>query len=206
MALALQQDVKRYTAEEFFALPDDGIQREVFDGIIHIKVESLDHTRPLGMAGALFTHQALVGEIFGQLRDFLKGKKCRVFTSPADIQLSLDDESLTVVQPDIFVICDKSKIEGRVYKGAPTLAIEILSPTTAKNDKIIKMNKYRQAGVREYWIVDPVTQFADVHLLFDDKYSIRTYSNEDTAVPVMVLEGCTINLTEVFAAVDELNA
>ena len=149
-----QQAVKRYTAEEFFALPDDGIQREVIDGIIHIKVERIDH-RPLGMTGASPAHQAIVG----------------VYTKAHRLWLS---------------------------KSYP--------PTTAKNDRLIKMEKYRQAGVGEYWIVDPLTQLVDIYLLFEDKYTIRVYSNEDTAVPVMVLEGCTINLAEVFAAADELEA
>ena len=202
MERAEQQELKRYTAEEFFALPDDGIRRELIDGIIYVKVEAIDD-RPLGMAGATFEHQTVLGEIWGQLKDFLKGKPCRVLTAPHNIQLNPNFDD-TIVQPDIFVVCDKSKYGGSVYKGAPTLVIEILSPSTAKNDKIIKMEKYRQAGVREYWIVDPTTQFVDVYLLFGDIYSIRSYSNEETAVPIMVLEGCEINLVEVFAALDYL--
>ena len=204
MERAQQQPIKRITAEEFFALPDDGIRRELIDGIIHIKVEAIDD-RPLGMAGASPKHQAVVRELTFQLTSFLKGKPCDVFNSPVDVQLNPDFDD-TFVQPDIFVICDSSRFDGRAYKGAPTLIIEVLSTTTAKNDRLIKMEKYRQAGVREYWIVDPSTQLVEVYLLFDKTYTVRAYSNENTDVSVVVLEGCAINLAEVFAAADRVVA
>ena len=204
MSQSEQQPLKRYTAEEFLALPDDGIRRELIDGIIYIKVEAIDD-RPLGMAAPSPRHQAVSRELTGQLWLFLKGKSCDVFASPLDIQLSPDFAiDGTVVEPDIVVLCNLSKFDKNVYKDMPEFVIEILSPTTARVDKIVKMKKYEQCGIREYWIVDPIKQLVFVHLLIDGKYKITEYTNKDDSIPVMVLGDCVIDLTDVFAAVDRL--
>mgnify|MGYP000172932761 CR=1 FL=1 len=81
-----------------------------------------------------------------------KGGKCKVFVSPIDVQLDKDDK--TMVQPDIFILCDQSKNIGRCIYGAPDMVIEITSPSTRKKDFGKKLEKYVNAGVREYWIVD----------------------------------------------------
>jgi len=200
-----QHAIKRYTAEEFFAIPEDGIKRELIDGIIYVNGQPIDH-RPLGMAGCSPAHQVALREISGQLWLFLKGKRCQVFTSPLDIQLNLDFEDNTIVEPDIVVICDVSKFDGRIYKGIPDFVVEILSPSTARLDRQIKMRRYERAGIREYWLVDPIARTVQAHLLFNGKYKKTSYSSDDEAAPIMVLENCTINLAEVFAEVDELGA
>jgi len=197
-----QHAIKRYTVEEFLALPDDGIRRELIDGIIYIKVERIDD-RPLGMAGASPAHQSVLVGISTQLKNFLDGKRCKVYVSPVDVQLHPNFTDGTLVQPDIFVICDKSKFDNRVYKGVPELVIEILSPTTARIDRTVKFRKYRQAGVKEYWIVDPIDRFVQVYLLFDGNYMANAYYDDNNDVPVVVLEGCSINLAKVFAELDE---
>ncbi|GHT69964.1 hypothetical protein FACS1894110_20490 [Spirochaetia bacterium] len=97
-----------------------------------------------------------------------------------------------------MVICDPSKLDDRGCNGAPDLVIEILSPTTARYDKIVKFRKYQQAGVREYWIVDPDSEDVQTFILENDHYIVNTYDENDMA-PVSVLPGCTINLKEVFA-------
>ena len=109
--------------------------------------------------------------------------------------IKIDD---TVVQPDIVVICDKTKLDDKGgYKGAPELVVEIISPSTEKRDRFIKLKLYQNAGVNEYWIVDPDHKTVSVHILNNGVYNINVF-DEDETVSVHVLEGCDISLPEVF--------
>jgi Uma2 family endonuclease len=114
------------------------------------------------------------------------------------VRLNADTYDNTVVQPDLVVVCDKSKLDDKGCVGAPDMVIEILSPSTEEYDKVEKFDQYLQAGVREYWIVDPVSKTVMVNILDDKKYYSATYAETDT-VPVHVLEGCVIDLADVFA-------
>ena len=154
---------------------------------------------PYAMAPApKWEHQGVSREIAGQLFNFLKGKPCKMFTAPFDVRLNADDEDDIVVQPDIVVICDRSKLSGTGCVGVPDMVLEILSPSTARHDRIIKLEIYQRAGVREYWIVDPDTKTVQTCTLKDGLYFVRGYVDTDT-VAVNVLPGCEINLQEVFA-------
>ena len=116
-----------------------------------------------GMAYRMVTpglvHQAVVGELFLQIANYLRGKPCRPFIAPFDVRLprgnEADEEVTTVVQPDISVICDPDKLDDRGCRGAPDWVIEVLSPNTAAKDQIQKLAAYEQAGVREVWLVHP---------------------------------------------------
>jgi Uma2 family endonuclease len=144
-------------------------------------------------------HQGLVMEISRQISNFLKGKPCKVYPAPFGVRLHPreDHRDKTVLEPDLSVICDSSKLDDRGCNGAPDLIIEILSPSTSTKDKVRKYNLYLDAGVREYWIVDPDTESAQVYVLENGRYA-AAYVVPDT-VPVTVLPGCIINLKEVFA-------
>jgi Uma2 family endonuclease len=111
-----------------------------------------------------------------------------------------DKSDDTVVEPDITVVCDKSKLDKQGYNGAPTLIIEIVSPSSIHNDSLYKFNKYLKAGVKEYWVVDPDSKSALVHILDDGRYISTAYTIEDgdTSVPAGVLPGCVIDLKAVF--------
>ena len=150
------------------------------------------------MSAPMPRHQEILGELYYQLRGFLKGKPCKVYVAPFDVRLNADTGDDTVLQPDILVICDREKITKAGSVGAPDMVIEILSPSTAIHDKVVKMNLYKQYGVREYWIVDPDSKTLSVYILEDDRYFAAAYAETDTA-PVHVLEGCAINLAEVFS-------
>ena len=146
-------------------------------------------------------HQAVAGEIFGQLREFLKGKHCKVFIAPFDVRLNADGADDTVVQPDILVVCDESKLEGgNGVVGAPDYIAEILSSSSIKYDWVNKKRLYLRSGVREYWIVDPDAKIVTAHVLRDGGYMSYTYDEHDAAVPVEVLSDCVINLADVFEA------
>ena len=143
-------------------------------------------------------HQEILFELSRQFANFLKGKPCKAFAAPFDVRLNADTYDDTVLQPDLVVICDQSKLMGTGCAGAPDMVIEIMSPSTVKRDRVLKFYAYQGAGVREYWIVDPETKIVSVHLLKDGEYITRAYAETGT-VPVHVLEGCVIDLAEVFA-------
>jgi Uma2 family endonuclease len=106
----------------------------------------------------------------------------------------------TVLQPDIVVVCDQSKLDGKCCLGAPDMVVEVVSRYSAGHDKMVKLNKYRNAGVKEYWIVEPDIKALLVCILNDGRYLTRGYG-EDESVPVGVLDGCVVELKEVFESV-----
>jgi len=182
---ALRRENQHYTYSDYAAW-DDGLRWELVDGAAYMMSPS-----------PTWRHQELSANLSGQLYNYLKGKPCSVLNAPLDVRLNADTTDDTVVQPDIIVVCDRSKLCETGCVGAPDMVIEILSPSTSRLDRTLKFNKYLQAGVREYWIVDPDTKTISVHILRDGEYLTRVYTDADTA-PVHVLEGCVINLTEVF--------
>ena len=105
-------------------------------------------------------HQEVAGEMFRQIADVLDGSPCRPYIAPFDVRLpranEADEDIDTVVQPDISVICDKSKLDERGCRGAPDWIVEVLSSGTASHDQIVKRALYERVGVREYWLIDPI--------------------------------------------------
>lgn len=101
-----------------------------------------------------------------QLMDFFRERNCQVFAAPFDVRLFSegkdDDEVFYVVQPDLSVICDKNKLDEKGCAGSPDLIIEIVSPSSAKMDKMMKRNFYEEALVKEYWIVNPQNELIEV--------------------------------------------
>jgi len=165
------------------------------------------YTGTVAMAGAFIPHNIVRGELELQLRLYLKGKKCRLFSENFDVKLKVDeyDENAELTfQPDILIVCDPSKIaDGKKCVGAPDFIIEVLSPSSSKRDKTCKRRSYEKAGVREYWIADPSNMNVDVYILEDGKLSYTaTYGNKDH-IPVHIFEDCSINLEEVFESVME---
>ncbi|NWG32242.1 MAG: Uma2 family endonuclease [Rhodocyclaceae bacterium] len=119
-------------------------------------------------------HQEVIGEIFRQIADALDGTPCRPYIAPFDVRLpqanETDDEIDTVVQPDISVICDKTKLDEQGCRGAPDWIVEVLSPASVGRDQIIKRALYERVGVREYWIVHPTDRVVTIYLLENGAY------------------------------------
>jgi len=181
---ALRKD-EYYTYDDYLKW-EDAERCELIDGEIY------------AMSPApTWKHQGISSNLHGQLFDFLKGKPCKVFAAPFDVRLNAGTYDNTVVQPDLVVICDRSKLSGTGCAGAPDMVIEILSPSTAGYDRVDKFNQYLIAKVREYWIVDPESKTVSVHVLKDGEYITRAYA-KTAKVPVHVLEGCVIDLADVF--------
>lgn len=157
------------------------------------------------MATPSSRHQEISMAISAQLYNFLEGKSCKVYPAPFSVCLFAQDKDSpenidTIVEPDISVVCDRNKIDNHGCKGAPDFIIEILSPSTRRHDRLVKLNLYQQAGVREYWIVDP--EYNSVQVFLPDTSGFfrihEDYGQEDIA-RVNVLEGCFIDLERVFA-------
>ncbi|MCX8026879.1 MAG: Uma2 family endonuclease, partial [Thermodesulfovibrionales bacterium] len=148
-------------------------------------------------------HQKIAGILFSKILNFLEGKDCEAYIAPFDVRLpeanESDDKILTVVQPDISVICDKSKLDDRGCKGAPDWIIEIISPHTAAKDMKIKLALYEKHKVKEYWIVHPTDKFILVYRLNDNnQYSRPDVYVEEDLIECMVLKGLNIALKELF--------
>ena len=111
-------------------------------------------------------HNIVASNIFCAFRTYLKGKTCRAFNDGVDVYLTEDDN----VIPDAMIICNKDIIKPDGIHGAPDLIVEVLSPSTVKNDRGYKKDLYEKAGVREYWIVDPTIRTIEAYLLSDGKY------------------------------------
>jgi Uma2 family endonuclease len=147
-------------------------------------------------------HQEILGELHRIFSQFLYGKPCKAFLSPFDVRLpkgdDKDEEVISVVQPDLSVICDRSKIDERGCKGAPDLIIEILSPSTTKKDLGVKLRLYERAGVSEYWLVHPNDQTILVFSLKEGIYGTPMIFKAPDEVPVQLFPELFIPLTEVF--------
>lgn len=133
---------KIYTIDDIYRLPE-GERAELIDGHIYY------------MAPPSRKHQRISGELFMEIKSYIrsKGGKCEVYTAPFAVYL--DERTSTYVEPDISVICNPDKLDEKGCKGAPDWMIEIVSPSSRQMDYYTKLFKYRTAGVREYWIVDP---------------------------------------------------
>jgi len=174
---------RKYTVEEYHTW-DEGFRAELHEGTLIV------------MEQPTTRHQGILMELAAQIHTYLRGKQCKVYPAPFGVRLSMDEES--IFEPDIVVVCDKSIITKRGCIGAPDMVIEILSPSTARYDKKYKYNKYQAAGVREYWIIDPDINQLHVNLLKDGSYIGKMYDEKDTTVPVSILEGFEIDLTDIF--------
>ncbi|QQK77284.1 type II toxin-antitoxin system prevent-host-death family antitoxin [Salicibibacter cibarius] len=179
------------TYDEFLELTEGSEQRfELIDGIIY------------NLASPSYKHQHAVVELQGTFYNWFKGKTCESLTSPFDVTFFKEEDNICVVQPDIMVICDKENLdENDKYHGTPTLVVEVLSPSTRSKDMLKKLELYKQCGVREYWIVDPINEHILIYSLEDnDIVNNKTYLKEaHRTVRSDVFAGLQADLQDVFA-------
>lgn len=170
-----------YTIEDYLALPDDK-RYELIDGVIY------------EMSAPTVNHQDIAGFLYHILWNCVDKHQlpCSPYISPLDIQLDKDNK--TMVQPDVIIICDpKQELASRIF-GAPDFVAEVLSPSTRRRDLLVKLNKYMNAGVKEYWIIDP-KEMKVIVWLFGPEDKINIYSFDDD-IPVSLSQGlCTVNFS-----------
>jgi Uma2 family endonuclease len=145
-------------------------------------------------------HQGLSKNINGILYNYFKGKLCNYYSAPFDVRLPIPSKKkdTTVVQPDLCIICDESKLDDQGCNGAPDLIVEILSPFNTKHDLDTKFRLYEEAGVKEYWIVQPTDQNILVYYLVDNKYYGSKPFVTEEFIESKVFPDLKINVSDVF--------
>jgi len=145
-------------------------------------------------------HQEILMELSSQFHVYFRGKPCKVYPAPYDVRLFYEEDESddTVVQPDISIVCDKTKRGDEGCRGAPDLVVEILSPSNTAIEMERKLKLYQEAGVREYWVVDPENKGLTVYRFQQEAISVNTYKKNDT-VPAAIFPGLDITLEQVFA-------
>ena len=147
------------------------------------------------------SHQGMTGELHRQVANALKGKACRVYAAPLDVRLPKsteeDGQIDTVVQPDVFVVCDLQKIDARGVRGAPDWLAEVLSPGTANHDRLVKLPVYERAGVREVWLIEPIGRTLTLYRLEGGHYGRATLLELKGKTPIAAVPGVIIDWDQV---------
>ena len=182
MSPPLQTQPEIISLQQYEAFPEDK-RVEVFDGIAY------------DMSSPSQIHQTILTELLVSLRSYIKRKNgnCSVFPAPFDVKLN--DTPLTIVQPDLMIICDKEKLDGKRCNGAPDFIIEIVSPSNPSDDYIRKLYYYKNYGVREYWIVDPQRKSVMVNFFETDLLNVPyTFKS---VIKVNIYEDLYIDFAEI---------
>jgi len=183
----VEDEIVRMAYQEFLKLRESDERVEFIDGKIYY------------MASPNVKHQRVLRRLSDRFSNYLHGKKCEAFVDSLDVRIDFDFGGNSHVEPDLIVICDEKKLDKKGLNGAPEFALEVLSPSNRSNDLVRKYNKYREVGVREYWIVDPEKDEIMVNLLSDDKshYITKTYKKGEE-IKVHILDNLIINMTDTF--------
>ncbi|MDR3539705.1 MAG: Uma2 family endonuclease [Desulfosporosinus sp.] len=188
--MSFPEENKIYTYADYLTWPENE-RWEIIDGVAYMQ------------SAPKWQHQSISSELHRQISNYLLNKLCRVFAAPFDVCLiehnENDDDISNIVQPDIVIVCDETKLRKTGYFGVPDLIIEISSPSTAKLDRVLKFNRYEKAGVQEYWIVDPDGKYVNVFTLQENKRYGRpeSYTEEDI-VQLSIFPDFTVDLIPVF--------
>lgn len=157
---------KYYTEEDYYKIPED-VRAELIDGRIYYQ------------AAPSRIHQKILSHLHAVIYNYIRSKhgSCEIY--PAPFAVKLFEKRKTIVEPDISIICDKNKLTDRGCTGAPDWIIEIVSPGNSSHDYIRKLNLYADAGVREYWIVNPDEKNVLVYYLEESKFKMSSYTFQD---------------------------
>ena len=174
---------KIYTEEDYYSLPEN------------IRAELIDGDLIYNQAAPSRKHQTILTKLLVSISNYIDSKagSCQVY--PAPFAVKLWEDRNTIVEPDISVICDKDKLTDRGCTGAPDWIIEIVSPSNPGNDYVMKLNLYADAGVREYWIVDPTKSSVFVYYLEKANFKAEAYTFNDK-IKVNIYEDLYINFSE----------
>jgi Uma2 family endonuclease len=146
-------------------------------------------------------HQLISGNLYREVSKQLTKKTCKIFYAPFDVRLKTklnDEESFTVVQPDLCIVCNLEMLDEKGCNGAPTLIVEILSNSNSKHDLVTKYELYEEAGVNEYWVVYPYEKVIDVFLLINGRYQLHKKYIENDIMKSVTLSEIEVDMKEVF--------
>jgi len=194
--MPLSQEERRYTYADYLTYPEDE-NWEIIDGV------------PYMQAAPSPIHQEILMELSKQIAVYLTGKACKIYPAPFCVRLTQagyeenEKDVKNIVEPDISIICDKSKIDDKGCNGAPDMIIEIISPSSIKKDRFIKFNLYEKTGVKEYWIVEPDQKLVSVFLLEKNgRFSRPEMYTEEDSIKVSIFPDLIIDLSAVFGIQD----
>ena len=194
--MPLSQGERRYTYADYLTYPEDE-RWEIFDGV------------PYMQAAPTPIHQEISMELSKQIAVYLTDKTCKIYPAPFCVRLTQgvyeenEKDVKNIVEPDISIICDQSKIDDKGCNGAPDMIIEIISPSSIKRDRFIKFNLYEKAGVKEYWIVEPDQKLVSVFLLErNGRFSRPEMYTEEDSIKVSIFPELIIDLSAVFGTQD----
>ena len=186
------RDTVRHTYADYASWPDDE-RWELIDGIAYAMVPAPSRL-----------HQEVVLELARQIANALLGSRCRAYVAPFDVRLArpneTDDQIENVVQPDVSVICDPSKLDERGCRGAPDWVIEVLSPNTAAHDQIRKRDLYERHGVREFWLVHPSDRLVMVYVLKHVTYGRPMVRELEGELESTAVRGVKVDLSRLVRA------
>lgn len=196
------QQRRRYTWSDYQTWPDDE-RWEIIDGEAYFlgkfprtakELEEAERAAYSMSPSPTSRHQIISGELHRQMANLFKSKPCRVFHAAMDLRLSDKD----VVQPDLMVVCDQNQIKRTHIEGAPTLVVEILSSTSTSRDRLLKLDLYASAGVKEYWIVTPWPSLVEVLVLEGTRYVVHKVYGKDQTLTSPTFPDLKIELKDVF--------
>jgi Uma2 family endonuclease len=191
MPLQYKRQIKIYTYRDYASWPEEE-RCEIIDGVLYMQ------------AAPSRIHQEILMELSRQIANYLAGKPCKVYPAPFCVRLPDGDEKSdkdikTVVEPDISIVCDQSKLDKQGCIGAPDMIIEITSPFSARKDRLQKFYKYEKAGVREYWILEPEEKLVSVFVLgANNKYGRPDIYTEGDEIKVSIFPDLIISLKGIF--------
>ena len=189
MGDALKRENYRYTYADYLSWSDDE-KWELIEGM------------PYKMVAPAQIHQDILLALSVEFYNYLKGKPCSVHIAPFDVILTkeeVENNATNVVQPDIFIVCDKNKLNGKVCIGSSDLCIEIVSPTSTSRDYVEKLNLYWKHEIKEYWIIDPIDKSVMVYILdCNNNYEKPKMYTKNDEVRVKIFENFKIDLKDIF--------
>lgn len=192
----MEQPIEKYYTFADVLSWDEDVRAEIINGDLCM------------MSPPMRIHQEILGELYLQIGNFLKDKPCKVFPAPFGVRLfeqsgDAPDNVDTLVEPDITVVCDPTKLDKYGCKGAPDFVAEILSPSNERHDRLVKFNLYQRAKVREYWIIDPAHSTVEVFLPDENGHlAISAVYTRKDAAPITVLPGCIADLSKVLPEIE----
>ena len=193
--MPIPNEQREYTYEDYLTWLEDE-RYEIIDGVVYAQATPSP------------THHKIVGNLYVHLHNYFKGKGSTPFLAPFTVRLPLEDgetdekKNKNIVEPDISVVCEKSKLDKGGYNGSPTLIVEIVSPSSKKRDYMAKLNKYQKSGVEEYWVITPENETIMRYVLNEQEhYDVpETYVlDEDEEIIANKFPDLTIQLKDIFS-------